>query len=159
VTIPRVDEGAVVSMETVLLFAPFDVTIAGELSCFSLSERLLHLITTCILVSASVLATEETEGCFDVCLETKGVSVGSESSAERVDEVILASADRARGGGMAPLELDGFVALEGGRLRAIRKLQGTRTVMKVQSTSLNATKQTRASDHVTILIGEASSRT
>lgn len=53
VTTPSVDVGAVVSIETWVLFAPFELTIMGELSSISRSDLLLHRSTTWMLVSAS----------------------------------------------------------------------------------------------------------
>lgn len=52
-TSPSVDVGAVVSIDIWLLFAPFEVTHTGELDSISLSDRLLHRMTTWMLLSCA----------------------------------------------------------------------------------------------------------
>lgn len=107
-TTPRVETGAVVSMETWLLFAPFELTIIGEFSWISRSERRLQRMMTWIFVSGSSV-------CFS-CLCTAGAAPCSNcSSPERDEGVDLVITERGLrvGGGM---EAEEFVLMrEGGR--------------------------------------------
>ena len=53
---PRLETGALVSIEISLDLAPDEVTIIGELSSISRSDLFLHRITTWMLVPTSSFA-------------------------------------------------------------------------------------------------------
>jgi len=95
---PKLDTGAYICTETSLLLAPSEVTMMGELSWTSRSERRLERITTWIFVSESSWK----DGSFD-CFEVAWAGVGSRvggSSGKRVDEADLDMTERDRGGGI-----------------------------------------------------------
>jgi len=87
---PRADCGAAVSIETWLLFAPVEVTMTGELSCISRSERFRHRITTLIFASGS--------SCFRTVFWIVGTLLSACSSFARVEEPDFDMTERDLGG-------------------------------------------------------------
>lgn len=103
---PRLETGAEASIDTSLLFAPLELTIIGELSCISRSDRRLHRMTTLILVSASSWLVVDLCNLGLLCVP--GMS-GIVSSVERIAGpgfVDITERDLGIGGGGGGIELD-----------------------------------------------------
>ena len=92
-TTPMLDTGVDTSIVRSPLFAPFDVTMLGELSWISRSERCRQRITTCMFFSTS--SAETNLWLFGSVADVDGAgSFGRVSPSRRVLEADLDTTDR-----------------------------------------------------------------